>query len=157
MCNNFHDIPLVILAEEVIRHFARLLLNLKPMFRLKVILATATKVPLTWKFLEIDFSIFYQHIESYQEVNPAKKDPVSVSMILKRRTFLTRIIANKAIVQTHGPHLRFILKSLLVVIFSASIDQPNCSWHADQTSDTLRKYSVDGQFKHFRCMTCQLL
>ena len=74
-------------------------------------------------------------------MNPAKKDPVSVSMTLKRRTFLSRIITNQAIVQAHGPHLRFILKSLLVVIFSASSDQPNCNWHADQTSDTLRKYS----------------
>ena len=98
MCNNFHYIAQVIAAEEVGRHFAGLLLNLKPMFKLKVILAIVTKVPLTWRFSEIDFSIFYRHIESYQEVNPAKKDPVSVSMIIKRRTFLKGIVATKAIV-----------------------------------------------------------
>ena len=98
----------------------------------------------------IEFLPFYPHIESCQEVNPAKKDPVSVSMIVKKRTFLSGIITNQAIVQTHGPKLRFILKSLLVVIFCASSDQPNSGWHADQTSDTLRNSSVgEGQFKDF--------
>ena len=155
MCNNCHYTAQVIIAEEVIRCFAQL--NLKPMFRLKVILATTTKLPLTWRFPEIDFSIFYRHIESYQKVNPAKKNPVSVSMILKRRTFLSGIITNKAIVQTHGPHLRFILKSLLVVIFSAGSDQPNCNWHADQTSDTLRKSSagrVNPKILDVRLVSC---
>ena len=91
-------------------------------------------------------------------MNPAKKDPDRVSMILKRRIFPSGIVANQAIVQTHGPQLRFILKSLLVVIFSASNGQPNCSWHADQTSDTLRKYSEGGgQSKNSRCKTSQLL
>ena len=88
----------------------------------------------------------------------AKKDPVSVSMILKRRAFLSRIITNRATVQTHGPDLRLILKSLLVVIFSATSDQPNCGWHAGQTSDTLRNsLEGEGQSKNCICKTCQLL
>ena len=152
MCNNFHYIAQVIIAEEVGRHFARLLLNLKPMFRLKVILAIVTKVPLTWKFSEIDFSIFISTLS------------LTKKWIQQRRTLSAfpwssrGIITNQAIVQTHGPHLRLILKSLLVVIFSAGSDQPNCNWHADQTSDTLRKTSAgEGQSKNSRCKTCQLL
>ena len=43
-------------------------------------------------------AFFISTAQSYQEVNPAKKDPVSVSMIIKRRTFLKGIVATKAIV-----------------------------------------------------------